>query len=117
MFDFENLTVYHKAKQFYTMVRSELLNEPQTDRVTNHQLRRSTLSILLNIAEGSGRFTNLDKRRFYIMARGSVFESVAVLETLNEDKLIKKHQYEQFYGLAEELSKMLFVMIKNLEQN
>jgi hypothetical protein len=32
------------------------------------------MSIVLNIAEGSGRFSNADKRNFYIIARSSIFE-------------------------------------------
>ena len=36
------------------------------------QIRRATLSVSANIAEGFGRDTSLDKKRFYIMAKGSL---------------------------------------------
>ncbi|MCF8255591.1 MAG: four helix bundle protein [Bacteroidia bacterium] len=73
------------------------------------------MSIVLNIAEGSGRFTKPDKRNFYIISRGSVFECVAILELLLEQNSIDHQSYQEFYFLAEQLSKMLFALIKNLE--
>lgn len=39
------------------------------------QIRRSALSISANIAEGFGRNTNADKARYYVMSRGSAFET------------------------------------------
>jgi four helix bundle protein len=79
------------------------------------QLRRASLSIALNIAEGSGRFTKPAKRNFYVIARGSVFETVAILEIFFELGYIEKSINQSFYLQAEELSKMLFAMIKSLE--
>lgn len=73
------------------------------------------MSIVLNIAEGSGRFTKPDKRNFYIIARGSVFETVAILELLLDQNTLDLPTHQKFYLLAEELSKMLFAMIKSLE--
>ena len=85
------------------------------DKPTDYQLRRAGLSIMLNIAEGSGRFSKLDKRRFFIYARGSLFETVAILDFLFEEKELGKDNYNEYYALAEELSRILFVMIRNLE--
>ena len=83
MFDFEKLEVYRKAKAYNQSVTQFLL-ESKTDRVTHDQLRRASFSIMLNIAEGSGRFTNPDKRHFYIVARGSAFECVAIFDYLKD---------------------------------
>jgi len=84
------------------------------DRTTRDQLRRASFSVMLNIAEGSGRFSKADKRNFYVISRGSVFECVAIFDYLQEIDLINEQQFKSFYIDLDELSRMLFAMIKNL---
>jgi four helix bundle protein len=86
MFDFEKLEVYSKAKMFNKTITSFLENT-KTDKITYDQLRRAAFSIMLNIAEGSGRYTKPDRRNFYIVARGSAFECVAIFNYLREIKI------------------------------
>ena len=52
------------------------------------QLLRASLSIVLNIAEGSGKPTLADKRRFYAIAFGSIRETQAILNLLKAEKAI-----------------------------
>jgi four helix bundle protein len=113
MFDFEKLSVYSKAKQFNIKVMAFLSNK-NLDRTTNDQLRRASFSIMLNIAEGTGRFTSADKRNFYVISRGSVFECVAIFDFLKEAGHIDEIQFTEFYSELEEISKMLFALIKGL---
>jgi four helix bundle protein len=54
MFEFERLSVYEKAKKLNKSV-TLFLEKSIVDSVTKNQLRRASFSILLNIAEGSGR--------------------------------------------------------------
>jgi four helix bundle protein len=114
MFDFEKLNVYNKAKAYNKKV-SDFIRNSDIDKTTNDQLRRASFSIMLNIAEGSGRFTNPDKRNFYVIARGSAFECVAIFDYLKDVKIIDKYHYNLFYSDLEELSKMLFALIKGLK--
>jgi four helix bundle protein len=71
---------------------------------------------MLNIAEGSGRFTKPDKRNFYVISRGSVFECVAIFDFLKDLNLISNNDFDKFYAELEELSKMLFALIKQLSK-
>jgi len=85
MFDFQKLDVYQKSKRLCVEV-SSILSERSFDKVTNDQLRRASFSIMLNIAEGSSRFSNKDRKNFFVVARGSAFECVAIMEYLVETK-------------------------------
>lgn len=114
MFDFENLDVYRKAKSFNGKVYRYLLIQKDLDRTTRDQLRRASFSIMLNIAEGSSRFSKADRKNFYIIARGSAFECVAILDFLHSESLIEAEVHKEFYAQSEELSKMIFAMIRNL---
>jgi four helix bundle protein len=113
MFDFEKLNVYQKAKAFNLSVIS-FVDQESLNRNLSNQLTRASLSILLNIAEGSGRFTDKDKRNFYVIARGSAFECAAIFDFLKDKNQIEIEKFKSFYLHLEEISKMLFAMIKKL---
>ncbi|MFW6046910.1 MAG: four helix bundle protein, partial [Candidatus Woesearchaeota archaeon] len=68
-----------------------------------------------NIAEGSGRFTKPDKRNFYIISRGSAFECVAIFDYLKDMEVIDEIEFKKFYSQLEEISKMLFALIRQLQ--
>jgi len=115
MFDFEKLDVYKKAKIFNARVR-EFIKISKLDKTTNDQLRRASFSIVLNLAEGSGRFTKPDRKNFYVISRSSVFECMAILDVLRDESIITDDSFYWFYEHGEELSKILFAMIKGLQQ-
>ena len=114
MFDFEKLNVYKKSKVFHSSIQG-LLNSINLDSITRNQLSRASLSIVLNIAEGSGRNSKRDKRHFFVISRGSVFECIAILDVIKDDNKIDSEAFSTFYNAGEELSKMLFAMTKSLE--
>jgi four helix bundle protein len=114
MFDFEKLEVYKKAKTFNLSIQKFLI-AGACDNAIRNQLRRAALSIALNIAEGSGRRTGPDKRNFFVIARGSVFESIAILDILKDEGVLSVDIYTDFYNLGEELSKMLYSMIQTYQ--
>jgi four helix bundle protein len=70
IFDFQKLDVYQKAKEFNKDI-TKILASKAFDSVNNDQLRRASFSIMLNIAEGSSRFSNKDRRNFLVVSRGS----------------------------------------------
>ncbi|MCX6181404.1 MAG: four helix bundle protein, partial [Bacteroidetes bacterium] len=55
-------------------------------------------------------------RNFMVIARGSAFECVAILEYLTETDFITKECFQLHYNQLEELSKMLFALIRRLEE-
>ncbi len=76
----------------------------------------SSLSIMLNIAEGSAKFSNKDRKNFYVTARGSTFECAALVNFLHGEEEISNELKLELSNSYEEISRMLFTMIKNLEE-
>jgi four helix bundle protein len=115
MFDFEKLDIYYRAKQFYAETKNFCKNS-KVDSTSKGQLIRASFSIILNIAEGSGRFSKADRRNFFVIARSSIFECVAIFDVLKDEGVLSEQQFRKFYEEAEELSKILFALIKGLSK-
>ena len=115
MFDFCKLDVYQKAKAFCILIH-KLISNGNFDRTTIDQLRRASFSIMLNIAEGSSGFSNKDRKNFMVVARGSAFECAAILEYLYEVSEINKDLYVNYLNNFEEISKMLYGLIRGLDK-
>ena len=103
--DHERLEVYQRALQFHTLVLTLL--PPRGYRTLRDQLDRASLGAVLCIAEGAGRTSRPDKRRFYEMARGSITESAAVLDVLRVRRLLDADSHRTARDLAVRLVQML----------
>lgn len=113
MFDFQNLAVYKKAKLFHVNCKNIILKK-KLDRFVVDQLGRASFSVPLNIAEGSGKFSKADRKNYFTTARASVFDCVAVLDILKDEGKLSDSDLERMLNDADELSRILFAMIKNL---
>src|SRR5205085_1334025 len=82
MFSHEKLEVYNRSLEFTDLVFPVLQNLPKGNREIADQLKRASISLLLNIAEGAGKSAPDDKRRFYTIARGSTLECAAIFDLL-----------------------------------
>lgn len=114
MADFRNLEVYQISKTFNLETYQILKTNKGIQRAYKDQFLRAALSICLNIAEGSGRFTNKDKRHFYVIARGSAQECMAMVDILLSLNLITAEMAETMLKRAESISRILFAIIRNL---
>jgi four helix bundle protein len=112
MFHFQNLEVYKKAKQIHLDCKK--IAESCTEKHVVDQLKRASFSIPLNIAEGSGKFSPLDRKNYFTIARASVFECVSILDILYSENKISKSDFISLMNHCEQVSKMLFRMISNL---
>ena len=113
MFDFEKLEVNEKIEQTNKVLLNFLFSSGHIDKFISDQLKRSCISIALNLAEGVGRMTHADKKHFFIMARGSVNECVALLKIIKDQKWISEAEFEKLYINFESISKMLLGMIRS----
>ena len=110
--EFKTLIVYQKAKQVYKILNDTILPK-LTDQVIRNQLKRSSLSIVLNIAEGTSRTSNADRRHFFVIARGSTYESYVIIDLSKMESEFIKISLD----LLEEISKMLYSLINGLSKN
>ena len=113
MFDFEKLNVYQKAKELNREVLRFLKDNKPIDYYLRDQLKRASISIVINIAEGSGKFSKADKRNFYTTARGSAYECVSLFELIFEENQITEEIFRDFYQKFEIISKMLIGLINS----
>ena len=74
------------------------------------QPRRASLPIPLNIAEGSGKRSGLDQRRFYAIARGSAMGCAAILDACTALTLIEQPRTEEADQLLLSTVRMLSKM-------
>jgi four helix bundle protein len=95
VYSFEKLEVYKDALSYGIQIRDVTAKFPQKElfKLTK-QLERSVDSIATNIAEGSGRASNLDQAHFTNIAYGSALETIShlnlakMLNYINEDQYI-----------------------------
>jgi four helix bundle protein len=79
---YERLDVYQAAVHLLTGSRQVMRRIPVGNSDLVDQLRRATLSCVLNIAEGCGKTTQREQRRFFAIARGSAMECGAIFDSL-----------------------------------
>lgn len=77
-----------KATELYWQCESLKLREP-----IKGQLLRASLSIALNLTEGSGRIHQKDRRRFYSIAMGSLRETQCLVRILRNESLEKEYDF------------------------
>ena len=113
-FRFRKFKVYQDAKLLHRDV-VRITNGFQKEHFyLVDQIRRSSLSIILNIAEGSSKQSDKDFNRFISMSLGSVDETMAILEVSHDSGIINSSQLSKFESQLEDISNQLGAFSKTL---
>ena len=81
LFYYRTLSVYQNAKKLAQTINTLLRTFPKEELFAlTAQLRRASTSVMFNIAEGFGRYTNKERIRFLDIANGSLMETSSELE-------------------------------------
>lgn len=111
-FDHEKLKVYQLALDFNKYAHNICSKlEPRSD--IKSQLDRASNSIILNIAEGNGKYSKKDKCRYFDISIGSSFESAGCLDILQARSLITNEDLKKGKIMLKDLVSMLFGLIKS----
>jgi four helix bundle protein len=105
--DHERLEVYQIALDLFDLVDEIAEQLPRGRGHLSDQLSRAGLSIVNNIAEGAGKFSAGDKRRYYLAANGSTMECAAMLDVCARRRLIAEDDRRRGKQLAERIVGML----------
>lgn len=112
---FQDLKVYqlseHLADEIWQIVHTWKYLEQDT---VGKQIIRSADSIGANIAEGSGRGTYQDNRRFIRIARGSLNETQHWLRRAHKRDLLTTEQVQSLKRLIDELAPKLNAYLKSI---
>jgi four helix bundle protein len=113
------LKVWVKAQDFALKIYHQVLPLlPAEEKWNlNSQLRRSSLSISANIAEGYSRFYYQENVRFCYIARGSLEETLSHLAFSFQAKYISENLFQQFESEGNEIDKMLNGYISYLKKS
>jgi four helix bundle protein len=112
-FNFENLHVWQKSKSLVLEIYKATSNFPDDEKFgLVSQLRRASISISSNIAEGSARFSQKEKNRFYQVAYGSAIEVGNQLIISNELGFLSHEELTTMRNKINEICKMVFALQK-----
>ena len=116
--NFENLRVYQLAEQMADDIWdiASVWNTFAKDTI-GKQVVRCADSVGANIAEGSGRGTYQDNRRFVRIARGSLYETQHFLRRAYRRKLLTTAQVNKLKPLIENLAPQLNSYLKSIGSN
>jgi four helix bundle protein len=112
---FENLEVYQKSVNFADEVSDIIEKLERGYYHIRDQFGRASLSISLNIAEGNGKWHIADRKKFFLIARGSAFECVPLLEICKRRKIITEEQHDSLKQKIKSISMMLSKLISGAD--
>ncbi|HUV04322.1 MAG TPA: four helix bundle protein [Armatimonadota bacterium] len=107
-FDHEKLDVYREALSFVTWA-SQFIASVSGKAAAKDQLDRASTSVVLNIAEGNGKFSIRDRCRFLDIAYGSAVECVACLDVYVARQLAQPADVE---AGKESLKRIISMLVK-----
>ena len=111
--DFENLRIYRLAEEIADLAWTVVASwEPFARDTVGKQFVRAADSIGANLAEGSGRGSYADNKRFARIARGSLFEVKHWLRRAYKRTLLSDSEIRSFQTTIEELTPKLSAYIR-----
>lgn len=107
------LEVYKSSREFaFECYKLTKILPDEEKYAMASQIRRAALSVHLNIAEESSRKSEVERKRYYEIARGSVIEIDAALDVANDLEYMKNFNSEKLGEAMIKMFKLLSGMIE-----
>ena len=118
-FGYEDLEVWQRSVDWSVMIVG-LVDVLQTERKHYRlieQLEDACTSVSMNIAEGKGRFSKKEYVHFLYVSRGSLYETITLLEIFSRLGWLEKEMFQRVKKEAVEIAKMLNSLIRSIKQS
>lgn len=115
---FEDINAWQKARKIgYDIYVVSGIGDFGRDYDLRSQIRRSSVSIMANIAEGQGRRTDKDFAHFLNIALGSISETKSHLYLALDLKYLDEKLFQELYDKLDEVGKMVFSLSEHLRRD
>lgn len=118
LFSFEKLTVWIDSKELIKSIYKITKTFPDEEKFgLTSQLRRASISVASNLAEGTSRNTNKDKAHFTTLAFSSLMEVLNQIIISNELNFLNEENYIQIRTDIEKVANKLNALRKSQLNN
>ncbi len=115
-FRFLEFQVYQDARKFnFRIAKLTKFLQRQQEFPLADQLARCSLSVALNIAEGSAKNSDKEFARYLKISLGSLSETVACLDILCGQGIISQENFDSLFTEAGEIANQLGGFLKKLQ--
>ncbi len=100
--------VYQHAKELFAVILKIVTKLPKEYRYEiGSQAVRASLSVVLNIAEGSGKGSDKELNHFFDISLGSLFEVFAIIDVMRANKLASNDDFLTVSSYVESIGDQL----------
>ena len=113
-FNHEKLEVYQRSLKFISWLTEVIavLNKGNGNIID--QIDRAAISVVLNIAEGNGKHSSKEHKRYIETAKSSALECAAALDVMFAKKIINEQKLDEGKEMTEVIVKMLYKLGESL---
>jgi len=105
--NYRNTRIYARALELMRTTHGIIEQLPPGYGYLSDQLKRASASVVLNFAEGAGKSSPAEQRRFCGIARGSAYEVAAAIDVGAELDVITPEKRDEALELCDHLAAML----------
>lgn len=114
--NYEKLEIWQEAMVLTKIIYLKTKDYPKEEKFgITDQVRRAGLSVALNIAEGAGRSSKADFRRFLFIAKGSLNEVLTLFTLSLEIGLVSSKEYDDIRSMVLRLMRRIQALISKLQ--